>query len=49
MINNYKLRFNEAYRDNTKFKERVDKNSQRKIGGGRRKTYRRQRRINRDP
>lgn len=40
MINNYKKRFNEAYRDNEKFKERIDKNIQGQIGG--RKTYRRQ-------
>lgn len=41
MIDTYKTRFNEAYRDNENFKERIDKNIAAKKGGARRKTYRR--------
>jgi ankyrin repeat protein len=41
MITNYKKRFNEAYRENETFKERIDKNIHGQIGGRRRKTYRR--------
>lgn len=45
MITNYKQRFNEAYRDNEQFKERINKNIQQV--GGRRKTYRYRRHRNR--